>query len=128
MRNFAGVVERIRAIGLPATSGYGFMPADVPIVGPLVDWAGVEKALDKGLGRAKQLGLTMVVYGNLLAKARRAPDGYDPRKDLIEFGRLAAKAGRKHGIIVLMEPMPASSTNTVNSVAEGLELVEAVAD
>jgi hypothetical protein len=87
---FARIVERIHKLGLPAISGYGFMPADVMIVGPSVDWAKVDEALRHGIGRAKQLGLSMVVYGNLLNRARRAPEGFsiaEARKQLQEFGK-----------------------------------------
>ena len=118
---FAKTVTRIKAVGLPAISGYGFMPADVMIVGPAVDSAKVDAALRHGLDRAQRLGLSMVVYGNLLNKARRAPDGFTgAREQLVEFGKRAAREGKQRGITVLIEPMPASATNTVNSVAEGL--------
>jgi sugar phosphate isomerase/epimerase len=128
---FARIVERIHKLGLPAISGYGFMPADVMIVGPSVDWAKVDEALRHGIGRAKQLGLSMVVYGNLLNRARRAPEGFsiaEARKQLQEFGKRAAREGKKNGLTVLFEPMPPASTNTINTVAEGLALVEAVND
>src|SRR5690348_2178442 len=52
---FAKIAERIHKLGLPAISGYGFMPADVMIVGPEVDRAKVDGALRHGLRRAKQL-------------------------------------------------------------------------
>src|SRR5882757_4103537 len=45
---FAKTVTRIKAVGLPAISGYGFMPADVMIVGPSVDSAKVDMALRSG--------------------------------------------------------------------------------
>jgi sugar phosphate isomerase/epimerase len=128
---FAAIVERIRKLGLPAISGYGFMPADLAIAGPGVDWAKVEQSLRHGLGRARQLGLSMVVYGNLNNRSRRAPEGFaaaEAVKQLQEFGRRAAREGKRNGITVLFEPMPASSTNTINTVAEGLSLVEAVND
>lgn len=126
---FAKTVTRIKAVGLPAISGYGFMPADVMIVGPSVDQAKVDGALRHGLDRARRLGLSMVVYGNLLNRARRAPDGFTgAREQLVEFGKRAAREGKQRGITVLIEPMPASSTNTINTVAEGLSLVEEVND
>lgn len=45
---FAKTVTRIEAVGLPAISGYGFMPTDVMIVGPSVDWDRVDGALRHG--------------------------------------------------------------------------------
>jgi sugar phosphate isomerase/epimerase len=125
---FGKTVQRIHAIGLPALSGYGFMPAEVMIVGASADREQIGSAMRRGLDRAKRLGLSMVVYGNLNTKSRRAPEGFDAHAQMVAFGRLAAKEGSARGIIVLIEPMPAASTNTVNSVAEGLALVEEVND
>jgi sugar phosphate isomerase/epimerase len=126
---FAGVVTRLKAVGLPAISGYGYLPADLKIVGPDVDLARMERELRRGLDRAQQLGLTLVVHGNLLGKTRTAPEGFSREtalKQLADFGRLAAREAKARGITVLFEPMPPRNANLVNSVAEGLVLVEAV--
>lgn len=128
---FAKIVTRLRAVGLPLVSGYGFMPADVRIVGPDVDRNVVDENLKRGLSRAAGLGLQMVVYGNLNTASRRAPEGFSQEqawKQLIDFGRSAAREASKHGITVLIEPMPARSTNTVNTVVDALRLVDAVND
>src|SRR4051812_17590156 len=61
--DFAKEVARIRSLGLPAISGYGFMPPDVMIVGPNADRLQVTFALRAGLKRAQRLGLSMVVLG-----------------------------------------------------------------
>jgi sugar phosphate isomerase/epimerase len=126
---FAKVVTRLKAVGLPAISGYGYLPADLKVVGPDVDVARLERELKRGLDRAHQLGLTMVVHGNLLGKTRTAPEGFSHERalqQLTEFGRLAAREAKARGITVLFEPMPPRNANLVNTVAEGLALVEAV--
>jgi hypothetical protein len=61
----------------------------------------------------------MVVYGDLVNRLRRAPDGFpaaEATKELQDFGNRAAKEAAEHGIVVF-EPMPTTSTNTVNTVA-----------
>ena len=126
---FAPVVTRLKGIGLPLLSGYGFMPADLPLVGPAVDQAKVTAQLRRGLDRAHQLGLTFVVHGNLVAGARSAPPGFPPEeahRQFVAFCREAAREGAARGITVLIEPMPPSATNLVNTVAEGLALVDEV--
>jgi sugar phosphate isomerase/epimerase len=126
---FDGIVTRLQAIGLPAISGYGFLPGDLPMVGPAVDWARVDEHLRRGLDRAKRLGLSMVVYGNLNNRSRRAPDGFpaaQARAQLVEFGRRAARESERRGITVLIEPLLPNATNTINTVAEALALVEEV--
>src|SRR4051812_47409756 len=49
---FEQQVARIKGLGIPAISGYGFLPADLKVVGPEVDRAKVEAALRFGLDRA----------------------------------------------------------------------------
>ena len=75
---FDQVVKRLTAIGIPLVSGYGFLPPKLHIAGPGVDWAEVDAALRRGLGRAKQLGLQMVVFGNLNGESRRMVNGTSP--------------------------------------------------
>jgi sugar phosphate isomerase/epimerase len=128
---FEKEVARIKALKIPAISGYGFLPAELKVVGPEVDRAKVEEALRFGLARAQRLGLTMAVYGNLLTRGRSVPEGFakaDAWKQMVEFGkRAAAEAGRR-GMTVLFEPMPARGGVLVNTVAEAAELVKAVGD
>ena len=126
---FARVVTRLRGIGIPLLSGYGFMPADLPIVGPAVDAARVDAALRRGLDRAQQLGLSLVVHGNVIAGSRRAPEGFpvaEARKQFAEFCRRAAREAEARGLTVLVQPMGPKSTNVINTVADGLALVEEV--
>ncbi len=126
---FTRVVARLRGIGIPLLSGYGFMPADLKVVGPAVDHARVDAALRRGLDRAQQLGLSFVVHGNLIAGTRSAPEDFpaaEARKQFAEFCRHAAREGAARGITVLVQPMGRKSTNVINTVAEGLALVEEV--
>jgi sugar phosphate isomerase/epimerase len=128
-KEFEQIVARIRALGIPSISGYGFLPADLKVVGPEADQARVDEHLRRGLSRAARLGLKLVVFGNLNGQSRSAPAGFsrdEARKQLVDFGRRAAQEAKKHGLVVLIEPMPARSTNLINTVAEGLELIRAV--
>jgi D-psicose/D-tagatose/L-ribulose 3-epimerase len=126
---FAAVVTRMKAVGLPALSGYGFLPADSKVVGPGADPADIDRQLKHGLGRARRLGLGMVVFGNLNGKTRQVPEGFDRQRaeaQFLDFARRAAALGAQHGITVLIEPMPARASNLINTVAEGLALVRRV--
>lgn len=126
---FARVVTRLRSIGIPLVSGYGFMPADLKVVGPAMEQSRVDAALRHGLDRAKQIGLQMVVHGNVIAGSRSAPPGFpqaEARKQFADFCRRAAREGADRGITVLIQPMGTNSTATIKTVAEGLALVEEV--
>lgn len=127
--DFDRVVQRLKAIGIPLLSGYGFLPPKLPVVGPGVDWAEIDAALRRGLSRAKRLGLQMIVFGNLNGESRRMVNGSSPeniQRMMQQFGTFAARLAEQHGITILIEPLPARTTNAINTVAEGLRLVEAV--
>jgi len=126
---FAKTVDRLSALGLPALSGYGFLPADLKIIGPDVDTARVDRELRHGLTRARQLGVKFVVHGNLLGQTRVVPGGFSVEKaraQFVDFSRRAAIEAEKHSITVLIEPLPPATATLINTVAEGLELVESV--
>jgi sugar phosphate isomerase/epimerase len=126
---FAKQVARIRGIGLPALSGYGFLPGDLRVIGTNVNDVRVDEVVRHCLGRAKQFGITMVVYGNSLAGSRKVPAEISrtaARQQFVGFIRRAAVEAEKHGITILIQPMPRESTDLINSVAEGLEFIEEV--
>ena len=126
---FAKTAARLRGLGIPLLSGYGFMPAELKLVGPAVDAARIDAQLRRGLDRAQQLGLGLVVHGNVIAGSRTAPANFplaEARKQFVDFCRRAAHEGEARGIVVLIQPMGPRSTNLINTVAEGLALVEEV--
>ena len=63
------------------------------------------------------------------AASRTSPAGFplaEARKQFADFCRQAAKEGAARGITVLIQPMGPKATNVINTVAEGLALVEEV--
>jgi sugar phosphate isomerase/epimerase len=127
--DFAKQVARIRAIELPATSAYGFLPADIRVVGTNINRVQLEEVVRRSLSRASQLGVTMVVYGNSLTASRKVPEGFSrdvARRQFLEFIRRTAIEAQNKGITILIQPMPRESTDLINTVGEGLEFIEAV--
>jgi sugar phosphate isomerase/epimerase len=71
----------------------------------------------------------MVVFGNLNGESRRMVNGTSPenvQRMMLQFGTFAARLAEQYGITILIEPLPARTTNAINTVAEALRLVEAV--
>jgi len=103
------------------------LPTDLKVVGPEADHEGMVGYLESALGRASELGGSIVVFGS--GPSRAVPDGW-PREDAFtQFEDGCLKAGevaRKHGIILAIEPLPSSTVNLVNSVAEGARIVDDV--
>ena len=123
-------MRRLDAIGLSALSGYGFLPADLKVVGPEVNAATVREHLQRGLDRAHRLHVKFVVFGNLNNRSRQAPEGFSiatARQQLLQFVREAGKAAKAQDITVLIEPLPTNQTNLINTVADALSFVAEVA-
>jgi D-psicose/D-tagatose/L-ribulose 3-epimerase len=101
----------------------------VPLTGPKTDpeqqLAYVRKAFD----RVSRLGVKTVIFGS--SGARNFPEGFpkdEAFRQLVDFCKRIAPEARSRGITVSIEPLRKQESNIINSAAEGLELVEAVAD
>jgi sugar phosphate isomerase/epimerase len=85
--------------------------------------------VNKAFDRVKRLGIRIVVFGS--GGARRVPDGFsrdEAFRQLVDFGKRIGPLARQRDITVAIEPLRREETNIINSAAEGLSLVEAVAD
>jgi sugar phosphate isomerase/epimerase len=68
-----------------------------------------------------------VVFGS--GRSRRAPDGLAPRAafdQLVDFGKRAAREAARHRITIAIESLGLDETNTITSVQQALDLVQAV--
>jgi D-psicose/D-tagatose/L-ribulose 3-epimerase len=124
---FGKTVERFRALGIPALTGYNLIPNELKVVGPEADAAKQDELLARALPRVARLGVKYVIFGS--GPARRIPDGV-PRetawKELVAFGKKLARAARPHGLGVLVQPLRSTDTNLVTTVGEAVDLVKAV--
>jgi D-psicose/D-tagatose/L-ribulose 3-epimerase len=126
--DFAKLEARTRALGIPVLSAINLLPANLKVVGPEVDRDRQQAYLQRALARGARLGMKLAVFGS--GGARTAPPGYAREaawKDLVDFGRRAAAAAQKHGITVAVESLRREETNMINTAAEALALVRAVA-
>jgi sugar phosphate isomerase/epimerase len=124
---FGKTVERFRALGIPALTGYNLIPNDLKVVGPEASAAKQDELLARALPRVARLGVKYVIFGS--GPSRRIPDGM-PReaawKELVAFGKKLAQAARPHGLGVLVQPLRSTDTNLVTTVGEAVDLVKAV--
>jgi D-psicose/D-tagatose/L-ribulose 3-epimerase len=127
--DFEKAVADIKALGLPIPATNLFLPATLKVTGPEIDREQQMAYVRKAFDRLSRLGTQIVVFGS--GGARRVPDGFSKEegfKQLVDFGRRAAAEARSRGITIAVEPLRREETNIINSAAEGLELVEAIAD
>ncbi|MDZ4695411.1 MAG: sugar phosphate isomerase/epimerase family protein [Deltaproteobacteria bacterium] len=119
--------ERAR-IALPTPVGNLFLPSELHLTGTETDQAAQQVFVEKALARAASTGIKIVVFGS--GGARKVPDGFSPKKafmQLVAFGKKAARIAKKHGITIAVEPLRKQECNIINTAAEGLKLVKAIA-
>ena len=103
-----------------------FVPTEIPLTGPEVDWERVENYLEAATGRVAALGGEAIVFGS--GGARRVPDGFpreEANRQLVRFLRLAGGTAERNDITIVIEPLNSRESNIVNSVVEGMELAQA---
>jgi sugar phosphate isomerase/epimerase len=127
--DFEAAAVKIKEIGLPTPAANLFLPATLKVTGPQIDPEQQMAHVRKAFTRLARLGTEVVVFGS--GGARRVPEGFakdDAFKQLVDFGRRAAREAKANGITIAIEPLRKQETNIINSAAEGLELVNAIND
>lgn len=121
---FCGALDRF---GIPCESANGFLPGTLPTTGENVDFAALEAFIDKGMRRASQIGIQVVVFGS--SASRNLTDGTSYRRgaaQLIDFLReVAGPVAARYGIRVAIEPLRPAESNIINRVKEGILLAAA---
>jgi sugar phosphate isomerase/epimerase len=127
--DFEMAAAKIKEIGLPTPAANLFLPGTLKVTGPQTDPEQQMAHVRKAFTRLARLGTEVVVFGS--GGARRVPDGFakeEALKQLVDFGRRAAREAKANGITIAIEPLRRQETNIINSAAEGLELVNAIND
>jgi sugar phosphate isomerase/epimerase len=117
----------LHTVKFPIKSYVILLPADLKTLGPNADHEGVLQRTELALKRAKECGSKYIVFGS--GGARNIPDGFDRDKakaQHIAVTKRMAPLAEKYGIKIAVEPLNRGETNFINSLAEGVEIVEAV--
>jgi D-psicose/D-tagatose/L-ribulose 3-epimerase len=125
--DFEAAAARIKSLGIATPAANLFLPSTLKVTGPETNPEQQMAHVKKAFARLQTLGTQVVVFGS--GGARRVPDGFskeDAFKQLVDFGRRAAREAQPHGITIAIEPLRRQETNIINTAAEGLALVEAV--
>jgi sugar phosphate isomerase/epimerase len=117
--------ERLRSLPLPVRAFNVFM-ARGKIIGPEADLERLQRYADRAAQRCAAVGGAVIVLGS--GRARNAPDGMAAVTAISQFKRFleyCAQAGRRHGIVFVVEPLNRTESNLINTLASGAELVSA---
>lgn len=124
---WAASAPDVDKLALPIEAANGLVPASLPIVGPGRDVAALAEYMRRVGERAGRVGIKRLVFGS--GGSRRRPGGFDEgtaMDQLAEFCRLAGDAVAKHGVFLVIEHLNQGETNTINSLADELELMDRV--
>lgn len=101
-----------------------FLPANLKVVGPIVDTARLERYGAATFRRAREIGMSLVVFGS--AGARMVPEGFSAARGFeqyVESLRLLGPLASAQGVTLLVEPLNRAECNLVNTLREGAETV-----
>ncbi len=119
--------DRILESGLRAEALGRVFPGSIKLVGPERDLHRVEGFVEVAFARLAEAGGKVVAWGS--PEARRAPEGYSRERVLAELTEVVAIMGRAAaacGLIVAVEPLASSRTNTIWTIRDGLDMVQRV--
>ncbi|WP_428667602.1 sugar phosphate isomerase/epimerase family protein [Runella sp.] len=119
--------EALQKEQFPVRSYVSFFPGTLKSVGNDTHHDAILQRADLALKRAKECGSANIVFGS--GGSRFIPEGFDREKakqQHIELSKKMALLAEKHGVTLAIEPLNKSETNFINSLAEGVEIIEAV--
>jgi len=125
---FAETLEELQRVGIPCEAMNCILPADFMLASPELDKAALREFFATGFARAKQLGAQVVVFG--AGRARRLPEGMTKEEGweiLAPSFHMAGEEAAKAGITVAIEPLRDGECNVVNTLRDGLALMNLVA-
>lgn len=126
-RTVADIIAQHQASPIPVAAFNVFLPRDLKIVGPIVDMPRIERYVDNALARVHAIGAKIVVFGS--GAARDIPENFarsEAQRQTVSFLQRVATTAEQYGITVVIEPLNRKESNTILSVAEGVELARAV--
>jgi sugar phosphate isomerase/epimerase len=124
---FEANIKILRSLPLPCTAVNVFVPPQMKITGPEVDFNRLQEYVSTTCQRAEMAGVKTIVFGS--GGARQIPSGFTRPaawQQLLEFCGMLGPIAHDHGIIIAIEPLNKSECNVINSVGEGAELTRQV--
>ncbi|MCX6217473.1 sugar phosphate isomerase/epimerase family protein [Spirosoma sp.] len=112
---------------VPVRSYIYFFPGKLKSVGPDIHHEAILERADLALRRAKEFGSKNIVFGS--GGSRFIPEGFDRDKAKAQHITLCQKMApiaEKYGVTLAVEPLNRGETNFINSLSEGVDIIQAV--
>lgn len=123
--DFNGIIKRIRNSGIKCDCCNNFFPPDMKLTGPEINLNIITEYAKKALGRANQLGASIVVFGS--GPAKTIPPGFPKGEAMFQLIELCKKLGpiaADNGITIVIEPLRREECNIINTASEGMQLAK----
>jgi sugar phosphate isomerase/epimerase len=120
--------SRVQGSPLPVPAANSLVPGSLKITGPDAQLEALRKYMSTIFRRAGATTTRILVFGS--GGARNVPDGFDratARSQIIEFLKMCAPLAQQNSVTLVIEPLNRKECNIINSVAEAMEYVRAVA-
>jgi len=125
---FEKLYNTLKELNLGCECSCALFPKTIRVTGKEVDEKIISEYLEKTFSRLKRLGAKKVVFGSAPARAldeETTQDmGYEQIAKLCKD--VIVPACEKYDITVVMEPLRAAACNFINTLADGMRVVEAV--
>ena len=124
---FGQNLHELHTLKFPIRSYVILLPGELKTLGPDANHEAILQRTELALKRAKECGSQYIVFGS--GASRVIPDGFDRNKakaQHIEVTRKMGPLAEKYGITIAVEPLNRGETNFINSLSEGVEIIDAV--
>ncbi|MGC4105163.1 MAG: sugar phosphate isomerase/epimerase family protein [Thermomicrobiales bacterium] len=126
---YAALAAEAAALPFAPETWNVLLPGTLKIVGPDVDLNALATYAETAFARVAALGGEVCVFGS--GGARTIPDGWDHaegRRQFVAACRVLVPIAAGQGVTLALEPLRKAETNLVNSVSDGLRVLDAVGD
>lgn len=129
---FIEQLRQARTLSVPIEAANVFLPADMVLLETItqkVDKARLQHYVQTALRRAELAGIKVIVFGS--GRARTSPPDIEKSAALQQVQEHLAtwsRWAREHGVEIALEPLRYAETNTINTLADGGELITPIAD
>lgn len=125
---FEKLANLLEELQLGCEVSCALFPRTLRVTGKEVDEKAIEAYLEKTFARLKRLGAKKVVFGSAPARALDEETTQDMGYEQIAkiCREIIVPACEKYDITVVMEPLRAAACNFINTLADGMRVVNAV--
>lgn len=125
---FAKLENTLKELELDCDCCCALFPKTIRVTGSEINFKEIEEYIEKTFYRCSRLGAKKIVFGSAPARAldenTTQNEGYAQIADVIK--KVIVPACEKYDITVVMEPLRADACNFINTLADGMRVVNDV--